>query len=65
MVPGYLFVKAEDVVCLREAIWRAGGAEVAERRAGAGEIASPTGASGGGGFHLSSWLGFITMFSRQ
>ena len=53
MVPRYLFVKAEDVVCLREAIWRAGGAEVAERRAGAGgravlgEVTSPAGASDG------------------
>ena len=52
----YLFVKAEDVVCLREAIWRAGGAEVAERGAGAGgravvgEITGPTGASDGGDF---------------
>ena len=48
--PGYLFVKAEDVVWLREEVWGAAGAEVAHRRTGSravlGELRGPTWASG-------------------
>ena len=70
---GYLFVKAEDVLCLREVIWRAGGADVAHRRARCRavlrEIRGPTWASGVLNFIIVSrvWFNlFLSQcFSRQ